>query len=51
MEEERLENTEIEQSEGYKPRPAYQIWAAWFGVIIVVLGFILYLYRIATGGM
>ena len=58
MEEERIESTpldpeipETQPENRYVPRPAYQIWAAWIGVVIVAVGFILYLYRIATGGM
>ncbi len=58
MEEEHLENTErnpenpeIQPENVYVPRPAYQVWAARIGLVIVIVGVILYLYRIATGGM
>lgn len=58
MEEERIENTEItpdspevQPENPYVPRPAFQVWAARIGLVIVIIGFILYIYRIATGGM
>ena len=60
MEEERLENAEnIQETEtvenpqanSYAPRPAYQVWAARIGVVIVIIGILLYLYNIATGGI
>ena len=35
----------------YTPRPAYQIWAAWIGLAIVVTGIILYYLQIARGGL
>ena len=51
MEEERVENTDIEQSEGYQPRPAYQVWAARIGLVIVIIAVIIYYLNIARGGM
>lgn len=39
------------KSEGYKPRPKWQIIAAWLGVAIVAVGFVLYCWQIANGGM
>ena len=35
----------------YTPRPAWQIWAARIGLVVVIAAFALYLYQIATGGM
>ncbi len=42
------DNQEIQ--EGYKPRPLWQIIAAWIGVVIMVVCVALWLYHIATGG-
>lgn len=39
------------KSEGYTPRPKWQIIAAWLGVAIVAVGFVLYCWQIANGGM
>ena len=50
MEENREEILETE-SQGYKPRPKWQIVCAWIGVAIMVIGFALYCWHIATGGM
>lgn len=59
MEEERTEIIEEECAEAveevqpqkrYTPRPAYQVWAARIGLVIVIIGVILYYYNIATGG-
>ena len=51
MENEHLDtpNTE-EEKEVYAPRPLWQIIAAWIGVGIVAIAFILYLINIATAG-
>lgn len=47
-------NVDMEQTQestpAYTPRPKWQIWAAWIGVVIVAAAFLLYLYQIATGG-
>ncbi len=58
MEEERLENTEQEQENldpqpenVYVPRPAYQVWAARIGLVIVIIAVILYYLHIARGGL
>ena len=53
--EENRENQELEQvtetpQEGYVPRPAWQVWAARIGVVIVIVAFLLYCYQIAMGG-
>ncbi len=42
------EQTEQATSE---PRPAWQIWAARVGLVIVLVGVVLYLYQIANGGI
>lgn len=55
MEEERMENTEpemqVQPEKPYVPRPAYQVWAARIGLVIVIIGVILYYWHIARGGM
>lgn len=43
--------TEEEQQPSYRPRPAWQVWAARFGVILVLAAFLLYCWQIATGGL
>ena len=42
---------EILNKEAYTPRPKWQIVAAWVGIAIVVVGFVLYCWQIANGGM
>ena len=44
-------NAEVLKKEGYAPRPKWQIIAAWVGVAIVAVGFILYCLQIANGGL
>lgn len=34
----------------YQPRPRWQVWLARAGVVIVVIGYILYLLQIAHSG-
>ncbi len=54
MEEHQELNEELPQEqpqEVYVPRPAWQVWAARIGVVIVILGVIVWLYHIATGGL
>jgi len=55
MEETRKDMTPEEvaelQPESYRPRPKWQIAAAWVGLAIVIAGVILYYYHIATGGL
>ncbi len=41
----------LEEPKGYVPRPAWQVWAARIGLVIVLAGVALYLYHIATGGL
>lgn len=35
----------------YTPRPAYLVWAARVGLVIVIAGIILYYLQIARGGL
>ena len=40
-----MEDMEIReeiQEEGYKPRPAWQVWTARIGLVIFILGLIMY---------
>ena len=43
-------NAEVLKKDSYTPRPKWQIVAAWVGVAIVAVGFILYCWQIATAG-
>ena len=49
MDEQRNDN--LEQESGYSPRPAWQVWAARIGLVIVIISIILYYWHIASGGM
>ena len=55
MDEERMENTapesQTQPEKPYVPRPAYQVWAARIGLVIVIIAVILYYWHIARGGM
>ena len=57
MEEERmdmnLEETEETQQDKphYVPRPMWQVWGARIGLVIFILGLILYYLNILRGGM
>ena len=44
-------NAEVLKKDSYVPRPKWQIVAAWIGIAIVAVGFILYCWQIANGGM
>ena len=50
MEENRDEFLEETQPEPYKPRPAWQVWAARIGLVIMIICVILYYLHIAMGG-
>ena len=39
-----------EEKEVYTPRPAWQVWAARIGVVIMIVAVILYYLYIAGGG-
>ena len=43
-------NAEVLKKDSYTPRPKWQIVAAWVGIAIVAVGFILYCWQIATAG-
>ena len=40
-----------EEAPKYHPRPAWQVWAARVGIVIMIISIILYYIHIATGGM
>ena len=42
---------EILKKETYTPRPKWQVVAAWVGIAIVGIGFLLYCWQIANGGL
>ena len=44
------ENEEVERQEGYEPRPAWQVWGARIGLVIVIIAVILYYYNIGWSG-
>ena len=44
-------NAEVLKQDSYTPRPKWQIVAAWIGVAVVAVGFILYCWQIANGGL
>ena len=48
---EQPEVEEVLKKESYTPRPKWQIVAAWVGVAIVAVGFVLYCWQIANGGL
>jgi nitric oxide reductase large subunit len=39
-----------EEKEVYVPRPAWQVWGARIGAVIVFVAFLLYCWQIAMGG-
>ena len=43
-------NAEVLKKDNYTPRPKWQIIAAWVGIGIVAIGFLLYCWQIANGG-
>lgn len=45
------EEMEQQETEGYTPRPAWQVWAARVGVVIMIIAVALYYWHIASGGM
>lgn len=44
-------NAEVLKQDTYVARPKWQIVAAWVGIAIVAVGFILYCWQIANGGL
>lgn len=51
MEEKREEIEETTSESTYVPRPKWQLICAWIGITIVGIGFLLYVYQIANGGL
>ena len=52
MENEELQELQEQQHEpGYTPRPAWQVWAARIGLVIMIICVALYYWHIASGGM
>ena len=49
--EENRETENIQPETGYVPRPAWQVWAARFGLVLMVLFVIYQLLTIANGGL
>ena len=49
--EEAVPESILPDPEHYHPRPAYQVWAARLGLVIVIIAVILYYYYIARGGL
>ncbi len=50
MDEQQMNEEQTQQTPAYTPRPAWQLWAARIGLVIVIVAVILYYYHIATGG-
>ena len=50
MEDERIEATPEEQT-GYRPRPAWQVWAARIGLVVFIAFLIMYYIAVAGGGV
>ena len=44
-------NAEVLKQDTYAARPKWQIVAAWVGIAVVAVGFILYCWQIANGGL
>ena len=44
-------NAQVLKQDTYVARPKWQIVAAWVGIAIVAVGFILYCWQIANGGL
>ena len=44
-------NAEVLKQDTYVARPKWQIVAAWLGIAVVAVGFILYCWQIANGGL
>jgi hypothetical protein len=53
MENEVLEQEQqaVEPEKKYVPRPAWQVWAARIGFVIMIICVLLYFWHIASGGM
>ena len=51
MDEKEIPEEELPQEEGYKPRPAWQVWAARLGLVLAIAFVIYQLLTIAGGGL
>lgn len=53
MEQEDIREPEQEQEQkpAYVPRPAWQVWCARIGLVIVIISVVLYYLHIARGGL
>ena len=51
MDEQRNDEIMEKEEPGYTPRPAWQVWAARIGLVIMIISVILYYWHIASGGM
>ena len=51
MENEELQQIPEEPQKGYVPRPAWQVWAARIGLVIVIIAIILYYWNMVNGGV
>ena len=51
--EEEIQEQEVQEqvTPAYNPRPSWQVWAARIGVVIMLIGFILYCLHIAGIGL
>ena len=51
--EEEIQESQIQEQEksSYTPRPSWQVWAARIGVVVMLIGFILYCLHIAGFGI
>lgn len=45
------QNMEFEETESYHPRPLWQRLCAILAVLLLIIGFLLYCYHIANGGI
>lgn len=50
MDEQQMNVDESQEAPVYTPRPAWQLWAARIGLVIMIIAVALYYYHIATGG-
>ena len=50
MDEQQMNQEQPQEAPAYTPRPAWQLWAARIGLVIMIVAVILYYYHIATGG-
>ena len=50
MDEQRNDELRENQESGYKPRPAWQVWAARIGLVIFLAFLVMYYINILQGG-